>query len=72
MVYRNLKHFTEKELLAFVKLKNLSLDVNDSNQSYKFVSSQFESVINKPAPPQIKMTRGNNASLVDKTLKRNL
>ena len=56
VMYRDFKNFSEKAFLEDVKPKTLSPRSNDSNENYEFLSYQFQSVVNKHAPPIPKLS----------------
>ena len=72
VMYRNFKKFNEKSFLDDVKLNNFSRISDDSNKNYKFLSYQFQSVVNKHALLKTKIVRGNNAPSVNKTLRKEI
>ena len=72
-MHRDFKNFNEKALEAFledVKLKNFSRKDDDSNENHEFLSYQFQHVVNKHAPLKANIVGGNNATFVNKTLRK--
>ena len=55
VMYRDFKNFNKRAFLEDVKLKNFSRKSDDSNESYEFLSYQFQSVVNKHAPLTVKI-----------------
>ena len=72
VAYKDFKNFNEKVYLQKVKLKNLSRKSDDSNENYKFLSYQFQSVVKQHAPFKTKIFRENNAPFVNKTLRKEI
>ena len=70
-MYKDFKNFYQKAFLEDVNLKNFSQKGDDSNKN-KFFSYQFQSVVNKHTLLKIKIVRGNNASFVNKTLRKEI
>ena len=56
VMYMDFKSFNEKAFREDVKLKNLSRKSDDSNENYKFLTYQFQSVVNKHAPSKPKLS----------------
>ena len=71
-MYKDFKNFNQKAFLEDVNLKNFSQKGDDSNKNYKFFSYQFQSVVNKHTPLKTKIVRRNNASFVNKTLRKEI
>ena len=61
-----------KDFLEHVKLKNFTRKSDNSEESYEFLSYQFQSVVNKHAPLKTKTVRGNKACFVIKTLRKEI
>ena len=72
VVYRDFKNFNETAFLEDVKLKNFSWKSDDSNENYKFLLYQFQSVVYKHAPLKSKILRGNDTPFVNKTLRKEI
>ena len=71
-MYRDFKNFHERTFLEDVKLKMFSRRSDDSNENYELLSYQFQFAVNKHASFKTKIFRGNNAPLVNKTLRKEI
>ena len=68
--YRNYKNFIESKFLNDLNKTIISFDNENPNQNYHVLSNRFLEVVNVHAPLKTKIVRGNDASFVDKQLRK--
>ena len=59
--YRNYKHFEDSRFLEDLNSTDFSLNTDDPNENYNFITDKFLNVVNRHAPLKKKTLRGNKA-----------
>ena len=70
--YRNCKHFEESRFLEDLNRTDFSLNTDDPNENYNFITDKFFSVVNRHAPLKKKTLRDNQAPFSTKELRKEL
>ena len=68
--YRTYKNFNEEKFLSDVKEVDFSFKTSNSDENYSVQRNVLSNIVNIHAPLQKKILRGNNASFMNKELRR--
>ena len=68
--YRNFKRFDEQKFIADVKNADFSFETDDPNESYSALTNTFSLIVEKHAPLEKKIVRGNHAPFITKDLRK--
>ena len=70
--YRNYKHFEDRKFLEDLNSTDFSLNTDDPNENYNFITDKFLKVVNRHAPLKEKILRGNHAPLLTKEIRKEI
>ena len=70
--YRNYKHFEDRKFLEDLNSTDFSLNTDDPNENYNFITDKFLKVVNRHAPLKKKILRGNHAPLLTKEIRKEI
>ena len=70
--YRNYKHFEDSRFLEDLNSTDFSLNTDDPNENYNFITDKFLNVVNRHAPLKKKTLRGNQAPFLTKELRKEI
>ena len=70
--YRNYKHFEDSRFLEDLNSADVSLNTDDPNENYNFITDKFSNVVNKHAPLKKKTLRGNQAPFLTNELRKEI
>ena len=70
--YRNYKHFEDSRFLEDLNSADVSLNTDDPNENYNFITDKFSNVVNKHAPLKKKTLRGNQAQFLTNELRKEI
>ena len=68
--YRNYKNFDESTFIEDLFYTDFSLQPDDPNENYSFLSREFSKIVEKHAPLRNKFIRGNHAPFMNKELRK--
>ena len=68
--YRNYKNFDEEKFVKDVKAADFSFSNNDPNENYSVLSDTFSKLVDRHAPVQMKIQRGNHAPFISKEMRK--
>ena len=70
--YRNYKHFEDIRFLEDLNSTDVSLNTDEPNENYSFITDKFLNVVNRHAPLKKKTLRGNQAPFLTKELRKEI
>ena len=68
--YRSYKNFDEEKFLSDVKEADFSFKASNPDENYLVLTNVFSNIVNKHAPLQKKILRGNDAPFMNKELRK--
>ena len=68
--YRNYKNFDESKFIEDLIYTDFSLQSDDPNNNYSFLTREFSKIVEKHAPLRKKFIRGNHAPFMNKELRK--
>ena len=68
--YRNYKNFDESKFIEDLIYTDFSLQSDDPNENYSFLTREFSKIVEKHAPLRKKFIRGNHAPFMNKELRK--
>ena len=70
--YRSYKNFNEEKFLSDVKEVDFSFKTSNSDENYSVLRNVFSNIVNIHAPLQKQILRGNDASFMNKELRKEI
>ena len=70
--YRSYKNFNEEKFLSVVEEVDFSFKTSNSEENYSVLRNVFSNIVNIHAPLQKKILRGNDASFMNKELRKEI
>ena len=70
--YRSYKNFNEEKFLSGVEEVDFSFKTSNSEENYSVLRNVFSNIVNIHAPLQKKILRGNDASFMNKELRKEI
>ena len=69
-MYRNYKYSEDSRFLENPNSIDFSLNADDPNENYNFITDKFLNVVNRHAPMKKKTLKGNQAPFLTKELRK--